>query len=100
MVNAQQSIILILKKVITTKKLLVSFVYKMTLLRATDETVILEQMENFCYSNLYTSDLTFSETAYDTLTDNVEYAFRGREGSLGGSTYVRRMQKDTRNLSE
>ena len=33
--------------------------------------MILEQIENY-YSNLYTSDLTFSESAYDTFTDNVE----------------------------
>ena len=31
----------------------------------------LGQAENY-YRNPYTSDLTFSETAYDTLTDNVE----------------------------
>ena len=36
-----------------------------------NETVILEQIEN-CYRNLYTSDLTFSETAYDTFIDNVD----------------------------
>ena len=36
-----------------------------------NEAVILEQIENY-YRNLYTSDLTFSETAYDTFTDNVE----------------------------
>ena len=33
--------------------------------------MILEQIENY-YSSLYTSNLTFSETAYDTFTDNVE----------------------------
>ena len=33
--------------------------------------MILEQIENY-YSNLYTSDVTYSETAYDTFTDNVE----------------------------
>ena len=70
MVNAQQSIFLILKKVITTKKTISE-------LRLQDdsitrnETVILEQIENY-YSSLYTSNLTFSETAYDTFTDNVE----------------------------
>ena len=42
----------------------------MTLLRA-NETVILEQTANY-YRNLYTSDLTFSETAYDSFTNNVE----------------------------
>ena len=31
----------------------------------------LEQIENY-YSSIYTSNLIFSETAYDTLTDNVE----------------------------
>ena len=36
-----------------------------------NETVILEQIENY-YCNFYTSDLTFSETAHDTFTDNVE----------------------------
>ena len=36
-----------------------------------NETVTLRQAENY-YRNLYTSDLTFSETAYDTFTDNVE----------------------------
>ena len=36
-----------------------------------NETVILEQIENY-YRNLYTSDLTFSETAYDTFIDNVD----------------------------
>ena len=36
-----------------------------------NETVILEQIEDY-YRNLYTSDLTFSETAYDTFTENVE----------------------------
>ena len=36
-----------------------------------NQTVILEQIESY-YSNLYASDLTFSETAYDTFTDNVE----------------------------
>ena len=34
--------------------------------------VTLEQIENY-YSSLYTSNVTFSETAYDTLTDNVEF---------------------------
>ena len=34
-------------------------------------TVILEQIENY-YRNLYTSDLIFSETSYDTFTDIVE----------------------------
>ena len=34
-------------------------------------TVILEQIENY-HRNLYTSDLIFSETAYDTFTDIVE----------------------------
>ena len=33
--------------------------------------MILEQIENY-YRNLYTSDLTFSETAYDTFIDNVD----------------------------
>ena len=36
-----------------------------------NETVILEQIENY-YRNLYTSDITFSETAYDTFIDNVQ----------------------------
>ena len=36
-----------------------------------NETVIVEQIENY-YRNLYTSDLTFSETAYDTFIDNVD----------------------------
>ena len=36
-----------------------------------NETVTLGQAENY-NRNLYTSDLTFSETAYDTFTDNVE----------------------------
>ena len=36
-----------------------------------NETVILEQIENY-YSSLYTWNLTFSKTAYDTFTDNVE----------------------------
>ena len=35
------------------------------------ESVILEQIENY-YSSLYTSNLTFSETAYETFIDNVE----------------------------
>ena len=65
-------------------------------------TVILEQIENY-YRNLYTSDLIFSETSFDTFTDIVESPnppFRGRARNLGASTFVRRMQKDTRNLSE
>jgi len=59
-----------LKKVITTKK-------TFSELRLQDdsitrnETLILEQIEDY-YRNLYTSDLTFSETAYDTFTENVE----------------------------
>jgi len=36
-----------------------------------NETLILEQTEDY-YRNLYTSDLTFSGTAYDTFTENVE----------------------------
>ena len=36
-----------------------------------NETATLGQAENY-YRNPYTSDLTFSETAYDTFTDNVE----------------------------
>ena len=61
---------LILKKVLTTKKTISE-------LRLQDnsftrnETVNLEQIENY-YSSLYTSSLTFSETAYGTFTDNVE----------------------------
>ena len=34
--------------------------------------MILEQILKNYYSNLYTSDLTFAETSYDTFTDNVE----------------------------
>jgi len=37
-----------------------------------NETVILEQIEDYYHRNLCTSDLTFSETAYDTFTENVE----------------------------
>ena len=36
-----------------------------------NETAILEQIENY-YRNLFTSELTFSEAAYDTFTRNVE----------------------------
>jgi len=36
-----------------------------------NETVILEQIKDY-YRNLYTSDLAFSETAYDKFTENVE----------------------------
>lgn len=36
-----------------------------------DGTVILEQIENY-YRNLYTSDLIFSGTSYDTFADIVE----------------------------
>ena len=55
-----------------------------------NETVILEQIENY-YSSLYTSNLTFSETAYDTFTDNVESPKLSEDvkETLGGSTYVR-----------
>ena len=41
----------------------------MTLSRA--ETAILEKIENY-YTNLFTSELTFSEAAYDIFTRNVE----------------------------
>ena len=70
MVNARQSTFLILKKVIITKKTIRE-------LRTQDdsitrnETAILEQIENY-YRNLFTSELTFSEAAYDTFTRNVE----------------------------
>ena len=36
-----------------------------------NETAIQEQIENY-YRNLFTSELTFSEAAYDTFTRNVE----------------------------
>ena len=45
------------------------FEYKMTLSHA--ETAILEKIENY-YTNLFTSELTFSEAPYDTFTRNVE----------------------------
>ena len=70
MVNAQQSIFFNLEKSNYNKKTISE-------LRLQDdsitrnETVILEEIENY-YSNLYTSDITFPETAYDTFTDNVE----------------------------
>ena len=70
MVNAQQSIFFNLEKSNYNEKTI-------TELRLQDdsitrsETVILEQIENY-YSSLYTSDLTFSESAYDTFTDNFE----------------------------
>ena len=68
MVNAQQSIFFNLEKSNYNKKTISE-------LRLQDdsitrnETVILEQIENY-YSSLYTSTLTFSESAYDTFTDN------------------------------
>ena len=68
MVNAQQSIFFNLDKSNYNKKTISE-------LRLQDdsitrnETVILEQIENY-YSN--TSDVTFSETAYDTFTNSVE----------------------------
>ena len=61
---------LILKKVITAKKTISELCLQDDSITP-NETVILEQTENY-YSNLYTSDLTFSESAYDTFTDNVE----------------------------
>ena len=42
----------------------------MILLRATRQW-FQSKIENY-YRNLYTSDLTFSETAYDTFTDSVQ----------------------------
>ena len=69
MVNAQQSIFLILKKQLQQKTISELRLQDDSITR--NETVTLEQIEN-CYSSLYTSNLTFSETAYDTFTDNVE----------------------------
>ena len=68
--NVQQSFFSILKKSHYNEKTISE-------LRSQDdsitrnETVTLGQAENY-NRNLYTSDLTFSQTAYDTFTDNVE----------------------------
>ena len=70
MVNAQQSIFFNLEKSNYNKKTISEFRLQDDSITCS-ETVILEQIENY-YSNLYTSDLTFSESAYDTFTDKVE----------------------------
>ena len=70
MVNARQSIFFNLEKSNYNKKT-ISELRLQDDSTTRNEAVILEQIENY-YRNLYTSDLTFSETAYDTFTDNVE----------------------------
>ena len=70
MVNARQSTFFNLEKSNYNKKTISE-------LRTQDdsitrnETAILEQIENY-YRNLFTSELTFSEAAYNTFTRNVE----------------------------
>jgi len=71
MVNTQQGIFSILKKVITDNKKTISEPRLPYDSITCNKTVILEQIKDY-YRNLYTSDLTFSETAYDKFTENVE----------------------------